>query len=268
MTTKPIYSFNNGASLGIGQVPNNSVVIVEDSDGVGTSLQVVKKANTGITAASTITDFLADKTLYDNPAQDREYGVKTKQGLTTFYGMTDFRKDPAKVSNIGNYSIDFSSFSDATGSAATGDYSFVHGEQTYSSADNTTVFGSYNLDLDALLIVGNGDINGRKNAFEIYADGTILAPEFTVALQVNPKSLVTLEKLEAAKSSAPVPVNFNATAGQTVFIIFAKVLTGTRVFSNGAIVRDTEYTFTDNGTDTTVTFTVGRNLNDWVMIES
>ena len=76
MTTKPIYSFNNGASLGIGQVPNNSVVIVEDSDGVGTSLQVVKKANTGITAASTITDFLADKTLYDNPAQDREYGVR------------------------------------------------------------------------------------------------------------------------------------------------------------------------------------------------
>ena len=56
---------------------------------------------------------------------------------------------------------------------AIGEYSFAQGYKTKASSPRQAVFGTLNSDDgNALLIVGNGDENGRKNVFTVNKDGT------------------------------------------------------------------------------------------------
>ncbi len=67
MVTKPIYNFDSGASLGIEEVPNNSIVHVQDidSDGSNNILQLVKTGDDGTLGGKTITEFVNNyATLY------------------------------------------------------------------------------------------------------------------------------------------------------------------------------------------------------------
>ena len=63
--------------------------------------------------------------------------------------------------------------------------------------------------------------------------------------------------------------NFTATADQTVFVVLGSVFTDAGVYSNGLREHDDNFDITDDGTDTTITFTTGNEkpLNTWVMIE-
>ena len=92
--------------------------------------------------------------------------------VTYAYAGVDFRKDT--ITDAGNYSVDFSSRVVGDGSATPGVYSFAHGQDTYTTYDNSTVFGMFNTDVNALLTIGNGvdDLN-RANAFVVYKDGKI-----------------------------------------------------------------------------------------------
>ena len=62
--------------------------------------------------------------------------------------------------------------------------------------------------------------------------------------------------------------DFDATSGQTDFVVANKVFTNTQcqVFTEGMKDRPNTYTVSDNGTDTTVSFNTGKNANDWVEI--
>jgi len=61
--------------------------------------------------------------------------------------------------------------------------------------------------------------------------------------------------------------DFDATAGQTAFVVTNKVFSTAFVYTNGSKDRSNTYSITDNGTDTTITFNTGKNLNDWVSVE-
>ncbi len=63
MKRKPTYCFDDLASLGIDEVPNEAKVVIKDN-GSGGLREVLKVANTGLDATSTIGDFLADTGLY------------------------------------------------------------------------------------------------------------------------------------------------------------------------------------------------------------
>jgi len=67
--------------------------------------------------------------------------------------------------------------------------------------------------------------------------------------------------------NAPKEANFDATANQTAFVVTGAVFTDAYVYTNGVKDRDTTFSISDNGTDTTITFTTGKNLNDWVSVE-
>jgi len=60
MVTKPIYNFDSGASVGIEEVPNNSIVHIQDvySDSSNEILQIVKTGDDGTLGGKTITEFL------------------------------------------------------------------------------------------------------------------------------------------------------------------------------------------------------------------
>jgi hypothetical protein len=61
--------------------------------------------------------------------------------------------------------------------------------------------------------------------------------------------------------------DFDATAGQTAFVVTNKVFSKAFVTTNGSKDRANTYSISDNGTDTTITFSTGKNLNDWVSVE-
>ena len=58
-----------------------------------------------------------------------------------------------------------------------------------------------------------------------------------------------------------------ATDGQTDFVISNVVVSRVKVFANGERIKSTEYTISDDGTDTTVSFDTGRSSGDWVLLE-
>jgi len=61
--------------------------------------------------------------------------------------------------------------------------------------------------------------------------------------------------------------DFTATAGQTAFTVSSVVFSYARVYTNGIRDKSNTFSISDNGTDTTVTFTTGKNSGDWVLIE-
>ncbi len=62
--------------------------------------------------------------------------------------------------------------------------------------------------------------------------------------------------------------NFDATDGQTDFVINNETYNSAAVYTNGVRNRNMEFSVSNDGTDTTVVFNVGKLLNDWVLIES
>ena len=61
----PLFTFNNLLERGINNVPLDNTIMIIDSDGLGNARQVVKISNNGMMFTSSIADFLADDTLYN-----------------------------------------------------------------------------------------------------------------------------------------------------------------------------------------------------------
>ena len=61
--------------------------------------------------------------------------------------------------------------------------------------------------------------------------------------------------------------NFDATAGQTDFTVSNRVFSKFRVYKDGVRVRDNQYSISDNGTDTTVTFNTAMSGGEWILLD-
>jgi len=122
-------------------------------------------------------------------------------------------QDESNYANIGNEAVDLSISNSPGNYGASGNASFTIGRATSARADaaaaiglgtiskNINMFssGQYNVGLsnDTIFEIGIGTINNRKNAFEIYTDGRILAPELDIASITDDKSFITKEYMEA-----------------------------------------------------------------------
>lgn len=154
--------------------------------------------------------------------------------------------------------------------------SFCSGLYLRTGEDSSAVFGKYNsIPTGGIFLVGIGtSVTDTKNAFEVYTDGRIVAPELTTALINDARSLVTKEYVDANAGGSDVKdiniqeYQFTATADQTAFVITDKIFTENQmdVYTNRLRDRKNEYSVSDNGTDTTVTFNTGKTSGDLVDI--
>lgn len=114
-------------------------------------------------------------------------------------GLRLLSSPAANHGNIGTRAIDLSYQTEASETTGTtGDYSVCLGVNTTSASLYSFSSGIYNIGLlDTLIEVGTGVSQwNRKNAFEIYKDGKVRAPELTLEKINTPKSLVTKEYVE------------------------------------------------------------------------
>ena len=73
---------------------------------------------------------------------------------------------------------------------AYGNDTHVSGYRTVANYDNQCVVGSYNDNkANSVFEVGNGDLNGRKNAFEVLKDGTVVIPTGTKGVKIGNTTL-------------------------------------------------------------------------------
>jgi len=100
----------------------------------------------------------------------------------------------------------------AAGSAkASGDFSFAEGQETIAQNEASHAEGKYNVGTatDTIHETGIGTADDqRKNAFEIYTDGKVVAPELTPSLTAtNQQCLVPLSYLFSAEFGNALPTS-------------------------------------------------------------
>jgi hypothetical protein len=96
------------------------------------------------------------------------------------------------------------------GTIAHGNYTAAFGRGTISRGDYTFSAGSYNLgsDVNTILEIGVGtSTSNRRNALEVYKNGTILAPELAISEITNNKSLVTKEYVDGSTTGSYVRIS-------------------------------------------------------------
>jgi len=64
----------------------------------------------------------------------------------------------------------------------------------------------------------------------------------------------------------PQELDYTAEDGQTDFVIAGAIHSYLGVFKNGIKVKTSDFTLSDDGTDTTVSFADGCNENDWIQL--
>jgi hypothetical protein len=138
-------------------------------------------------------------------------GTKLSEILQNQNGVTDPADfDSITISGIQN--------------KATGWSSFTTGVGNINNNRACAVFGRYNVGTttDTITEVGIGiDESNRANAFEIYTDGRIHAPELTTALITNNRCLTTKEYVDANASTSftglvDTPSNYTGAASYKV----------------------------------------------------
>jgi len=93
-------------------------------------------------------------------------------------------------------------------SDASGEHSHAEGDSTIAQNAHSHAAGSFNVgtELDTIHETGIGTNDyDRRNAFEIYNDGRIIAPELDTSLINSSKSLITKEYLNMALGSSSLP---------------------------------------------------------------
>ena len=110
---------------------------------------------------------------------------------------------------IGTRATNHATFTCGKDTKATGQYSSALGHDTIANNTNMHAQGQYNIGTaETIHETGIGaDAANRANAFEIYIDGRIHAPELTTSLVNNPRSLTTKEYVDAFAGGS-VSINY------------------------------------------------------------
>ncbi len=130
MNTNPLYIFENGASLGIDLVPIASLIMISEYGSNADPLLLTKIDNSGMTALSTIDDFMANPSLYETFVSESE--LEKIDSIKSQPAWRILGRDSTHHA-AGDGSVDFSY---GTGSpllpvtGAKGDYSFAEGLNT------------------------------------------------------------------------------------------------------------------------------------------
>ena len=201
-----------------------------------------------------------------------------------FYNLSEVY---ANAGDTGIGAVDLSSQNDpnndnvvvdiGSDNGAKGNYSIVAGLGTKTSIQSGTALGKFNTGINFFEIGSGTDDLNRKNAFQVSQDGTLQAPDSTLAL-INTASNDTLVTKEYADSMtfSIIEDTIEATSNQTVFNFFKKAsyvqvfgdgLKQTLHGSNPSLQSITIDNNANGGTGlVTVTFVVGQPINTLVEI--
>jgi len=170
-----------------------------------------------------------------------EYLEETSE-LGCIGGWRLIGRNPLYYTAIGNNAIDIShSDVESDEYGASGVHSFASGEYTISSGiasstfglftiaknNNSVTIGKYNIGTsdDTIFEIGVGVDGARANAFEVYNDGSLIAPEFSITEidTLKGRALVTVEYLEYIIATLPSSglVNVDATNISSVKFILS-----------------------------------------------
>ena len=198
-----IKKFEKVTDLGIHLVPQGSLVFIEDAGGYNPLILMTLNTN-GLSPTTTIQEFLTmpDRYKIIVNSGSMDFGVLTKVIENEKTGYALRYEDRNNHGNIGYQAYDFSISSipkSQNPMGAMGDYSVVFGKNVYTVNTYGVVFGKYNIDKDGLaFMIGNGDNDtNRRNAFEIYDWGIIVAPDESIQDidDAPPRVLITKEYL-------------------------------------------------------------------------
>jgi len=117
------------------------------------------------------------------------------EGVNTYTYNTGAHSEGYQTNAAAEYS-----HAEGVHTQASGYASHAEGFYTQTSNDYCHVMGTYNVDTDyTVMQVGIGDSSTRKNAFEVFTDGTLYAPELstTVINNADPRVLITKEYADA-----------------------------------------------------------------------
>ena len=107
-------------------------------------------------------------------------------------------------------------------------------------------------------------INGIRvpgTKYSITDNGTDTTIIFTYSLINN--ETITIEFVRTNRRI----YEFIANTNQSSFIVNNDIFISAGVFVDGLRTRTTEYTISNNGTDTTLTFNTGKAINTWILID-
>ena len=138
-------------------------------------------------------------------------------------GATSFASNAGKATGSGSHAVSFGtasgdnshaegsntiasgyeSHAEGNTTTASGNSSHAEGNHTVAQNDNMHAAGIYNIGTatDTIHETGIGTSSNKKNAFEIYTDGRLTAPELATALINTNRSLVTREYVDGSISS-------------------------------------------------------------------
>jgi len=242
MIRKPIFSFDDTTSTGIDVVPVDSVILIENNTGIDSPLLIYLFDKTGITSSTTIATLLTLTTQW------------------TLFSAGD-------LDDLDNVTI-----------TSKQDGDLVMWDASSSKWINQTVSYMSTTDFTATLNQDTFNITYDPGGVEVFIDGLKLrSDEYTasngtsVVLDV-PVAADTWVQIKVKNTLAPYTPNFDtsnftATASQTVFVITNGVFDKAIVSTNGVKDKSDTYSLSDNGVDTTLTFNVGRSLNDWISVD-
>jgi len=124
------------------------------------------------------------------------HGTTASGSNAIAWGSGDYASGPV-ASGINSQAFGFSTHAEGINSTAIGD-------NTAASNPNMLAAGRYNVntDINTVFEFGVGlDYASKANAFEIYTDGRIHAPEQTIALHDVPQSLTTKEYVDTQSNT-------------------------------------------------------------------
>ena len=163
---------------------------------------------------------------------------------------------------------------------AIGDASHAEGTGTIALNESSHAQGKYNVGTATNTIheIGIGASNvARKNAFAVYTDGRLHAPELTIPKidddtdGLSARTLVTKEYLDQWNKGCQcfISYDFTSDASQTDFILSNVTTDLLKIFSDGILVKSNEYQVSIDlvNTKTTVIFDIPREENEDVIIE-
>jgi len=276
MRRNPLYVFKDLNAIGIYDVPLESVIQINDSDGSGTPRTVQIKSKVGLDSASTIADFLNNSDNYIDQIESTE--IPSELEKLEFDVQGDIKagwrilgREPTSYGRVGVGAVDFSLSTEAGATnGATGVNSFAQGTNTSASGENTTVFGlktqaqnpnemvvgKFNESTPTSIFtvgIGDSEVN-RKNGIVVENTGLVKAPVTDNGLLAgagNEKALTTVEYVNAQDNlkvdragdtiTGELTINENLFVDQNAVVankLFVPTITSPSVNIEGALLVD------------------------------
>ncbi|RLA80308.1 MAG: hypothetical protein DRG78_11225 [Epsilonproteobacteria bacterium] len=204
------------------------------------------------------------KAQYENNADTNNFDDAEKAKLITIEDNATADQTNVEIKAAYESNANTNNFDDAAVSKLAGVDTGAKDDQT--GAEIKTAYqaeiNAYNDTLNIKLVGIEESANNYSLPGDVVIDASYVATE---------ESYTTVEKTAAASVINRVrnfiDLDFVATDGQTTFVLTDVVVASVQVFDEGTKIKSiSDFTISDDGTDTTIEFTVGRTLNAWICI--